>query len=126
MKKSGLAAIVILCLLFGGFTLGFYVGRNISGSPVQVHTLEHTLPTLGSYTRPTSQEDQDRKVNINTAGQAELMELPGIGEVLSQRIIDYRTEHGSFQSLADLLNVEGIGEQTVAELLPYAATEDNE
>lgn len=51
------------------------------------------------------------KVNINTASVAELETLPGIGEVIAQRIVDYRTQHGPFRSVRDLLKVEGIGQK---------------
>jgi competence protein ComEA len=48
-------------------------------------------------------------VNINTASAAELDSLPGIGEVLAQRIIEYRESKGNFSSIEQLRNVEGIG-----------------
>ncbi len=54
---------------------------------------------------------QAGKVNINTASVSELEELPGIGEVIAQRIVDYRTQHGPFKTVRDLLKVEGIGEK---------------
>jgi competence protein ComEA len=49
-------------------------------------------------------------INVNTASAAELEALPGIGEVLSQRIVDYRTEHGPFASVDQLTEVSGIGD----------------
>lgn len=48
-------------------------------------------------------------VNVNTASQEELQSLPGIGEVIAQRIIEYRETHGPFQAPEDLLKVKGIG-----------------
>lgn len=51
------------------------------------------------------------KVNINTASVSELEQLPGIGEVIAQRIVDYRTQHGPYKTVRDLLKVEGIGEK---------------
>jgi len=52
-------------------------------------------------------------IDINTASLDELQKLIGIGPVLAQRIIDYREEHGPFQTVEDLLEVKGIGEATL-------------
>lgn len=55
-------------------------------------------------------------LDINTASAEELAGLPGIGEVLAQRIVDYRTANGPFEAVEDLLSVSGIGEKRLAEL----------
>jgi len=55
-------------------------------------------------------------VNINTATASELEALPGVGEVIAQRIVDYRTENGPFASVDDLLDVSGIGDATLEEM----------
>jgi len=49
-------------------------------------------------------------VNVNSAIATELEELPGIGEVIAQRIIDYRTENGPFATVDELIDVSGIGD----------------
>lgn len=55
-------------------------------------------------------------ININTAGQAQLEELPGIGPALAQRIIDHRTKNGPFLSTEDIMVVSGIGEKRYEQL----------
>lgn len=55
-------------------------------------------------------------ININTADAAKLTEISGIGPSTAQKIIDYRTQHGSFKSVTELLNVSGIGEKTLAKI----------
>lgn len=59
------------------------------------------------------------KVNINTADGTLLQALPGIGPALSQRILNYRKEHGPFRSAEDLLNVSGIGEKKLNDLRAF-------
>ena len=49
-------------------------------------------------------------IDINTATADQLEELMGVGPVLAQAIVDYRTEHGPFRSVDELLRVSGIGE----------------
>jgi len=53
----------------------------------------------------------DGRININIASLSELTDLPGIGNVLASRIVDYRREHGDFQRIEDIRNVSGIGER---------------
>lgn len=58
-------------------------------------------------------------VNLNTASLAELLTLPGIGEVRAQAILAYRAEHGPFGRIEDLQKVSGIGPVTYENLAPY-------
>ncbi|MCD6639398.1 MAG: ComEA family DNA-binding protein [Nocardioides sp.] len=57
-------------------------------------------------------------VNINTADQVTLETLPGVGPVTAAAIIGWRSEHGGFGSVDELLEVDGIGEATLAKLAP--------
>lgn len=69
------------------------------------------VPTVGT---PTSEAGPVLDLNVATAEQ--LQELPGIGPVLSERIVEYRIEHGGFGSITELKDVSGIGEATFADL----------
>lgn len=60
-------------------------------------------------------------VNINTAGLDELEELPGIGPVLAQAIVDHREQEGQFTSVEQLLDVRGIGEVRFEDLRELVA-----
>ena len=59
------------------------------------------------------------KININTADLEQLQRLPGIGEVLAQRIIAYRDKNGPFKSISELTNVEGIGLERLDKIMDY-------
>ena len=55
-------------------------------------------------------------LNLNTATQEELAQLPGIGEELARRIVEYREANGAFESVEELMEVSGIGEGKFAGL----------
>ena len=57
-------------------------------------------------------------VNINAADVEDLKTLPGIGDVLAQRIVDYRNLHGGFASVEELEDIKGIGEKTLVKVAP--------
>ena len=115
MKNKLLTVLVILTALFAGVTLGLYLGRNPAGGSVTVSipVQAQTAAPSQTQTLPTA----PHPVNINTADAAELAQLPGIGEVLAQRIVDYRRVHGSFTSVEQLTDVSGIGEGKLEAIL---------
>ena len=57
-------------------------------------------------------------VNLNAATPAELQELPGIGPALAGRIVQWRTDHGKFQTVEDLQKVPGVGPKKLERLRP--------
>jgi competence protein ComEA len=58
-------------------------------------------------------------VNLNAAGLSELDSLPGVGPVTAQKILDWRSAHGAFTSVDELLEVDGIGDKTLADIAPH-------
>ena len=71
-----------------------------------------------------SQTIEHGKLNINTASAQELMELPGIGEVIANRIIAHRQKFGPFSSVDDLLLIKGIGEARLNKIKDYITIGD--
>ena len=59
--------------------------------------------------------DTDNKINLNSAARDELMRLPGIGEVMANRIIERRP----YKSIESLTKVDGIGDKSIKKLRPY-------
>ncbi len=68
------------------------------------------LPGTTGTTTPATPLD------LNAATATQLDQLPGVGPVLAQRIVDYRTQHGSFHSIDELRQVSGIGEAKFADV----------
>ena len=83
---------------------------------------EQALVGAERDTRPAALADGER-IDLNTADASELTLLPGIGETLAQRIVDYRAAQGGFSDPRKLLNVTGIGEATLERLLEYVTVE---
>jgi competence protein ComEA len=63
-------------------------------------------------------------VDINTASQAELEAIKGIGPAKAKAIIEYRNKHGLFKSVEDLTNVKGIGSGTLKRLGNQVSVQD--
>jgi competence protein ComEA len=82
----------------------------------------HTYGYLRFGTRPTELErgaEPAYWIDLNHAGHAELLQLPGVGEKRAQRIEEQRAEQGSFGSVQGLMAVKGIGPATVNRLRPW-------
>lgn len=60
-------------------------------------------------------------VSLNSGTAEQLDTLPGVGPVLAQHIIDYRTRHGGFRSVDELREVNGIGDRRFADLQPLVS-----
>ena len=112
MKKPGIWIPVLITCAFAAFIVGFFAGRNLDRTPVQIQqlpaaTVATEIPEETEDTTPT----EPGIIDINTATAAQLQTLPGIGEVIAQRIVDYRETHGPFRSVGELTRVEDIGQK---------------
>ena len=121
MKNKISVLLAAVTVLFVGFTLGLFVGRN-SGSgtvtlavPAQMQTVPTAAATAPTQTVP--EETVSFPVNINTADVDTLTALPGIGQVLAERILAYRQQNGSFRAIEEITKVEGIGEKKAEAIL---------
>ena len=97
-----------------------------ASAPVRVHSAPTCYTSKGDgFTLaplPTHPPDSI----LNTGDAAALDALPGIGPVLSERIVTYREEHGAFVYPEDLRNVQGIGEKRLQAILDALAGESAE
>jgi len=82
------------------------------------------LSHIELYIPREGEEQAPQKIDINRAEPWLLESLPGIGEVLAQRIVDYRSENGPFKRIEDLLKVSGIGPATFEKIKDYITVSD--
>ncbi len=86
-------------------------------SDADLSHIEIYVPQAGETASP-------QKINVNLADPWLLEALPGIGEVLAQRIVDYRSVNGPFRRVEDLVKVSGIGEATLQNIRDYITVSD--
>jgi len=110
MKKAKLAIIIVL-LLFICTVIGVLIGRHSVQNNISI-SYEYDAINLTSAKNEIAVVPaiEDSKININIASASQLALLPGIGDVIAKRIVDYRTENGPFSTIEDLTLVAGIGD----------------
>ena len=126
-KRTGASrserVIIALTLLLVGLTAGYFAGRATATPDGTVAVTVERPPAAepAEPAEPAAAPDQasPEPMDLNDADLAALTTLPGIGETLAQRILDYREEHGRFYSVQELLNVAGIGEKRLEAIAEY-------
>ncbi len=128
MKKQAFSILLVITGIFLAFTTGLFVGRNCTRGDIQISTA-HSIPSYADKTpevlvteSDTVEETVQFPLDINSATQSELTALPGIGETLALRILDYRNTHGNFSVPEELLNVSGIGTGKLESILDLITT----
>lgn len=102
--------IILAWIMLMWLVLGWPMGKNEG----QVHDEEAGV-SAGSEVQYSGSYFPSLMIDINTASAAELMCVPGVGETLAARILDYRTRHGRFACVDELERVPGIGPKLLAE-----------
>lgn len=99
-----------LCLI-----IGIFIGRNLTNSYIKTNSSVNN----GTQSTESTLQQNDGRIDLNTATLQQLELLPGIGNTIAQRILDYRAENGDFERIEDLLKVNGIGEKKLEQIRPY-------
>ena len=103
--------------------LFFLLDRPQGGSITIVVPTPTATPLAAS--RPPAPTPEQQRININTASAKALENLPGIGPVKAQAIVDYRNQQGLFRRTDELMNVPGIGPATYQALRDLVTVEDH-
>lgn len=137
LRKWAVLALVVLALVFSvGFLLGrasvpYPIGAAVSRVPEtnmenekQDAEENEVADSAAAETDGADQAAPQGIVNINTADADALQTLPGVGEVLAGRIIEYRELSGGFVTVEQLMEVSGIGQQKFDALRDDITVED--
>ncbi len=113
--KAGRPWLLSLLLAFCSFCigLGLFAVQALCGTGGETLIPRNEEAVIGARAAAPIRDDA---VDLNTAGIGELMELPGIGKALAERIVAYRDENGPFRYPDELVFVRGIGWATFDKL----------
>jgi competence protein ComEA len=91
---------------------------NPFASRLGVALLALIVLTAGTVV-PLSGAEKADPIDLNRATAQDLTQLPGVGEAIAKRIVDFREQHGPFKRVEDLMKVKGIGEKSLEKIRPY-------
>lgn len=109
MKKNKSIFQILIIALIGAAAV---IGAAVYGSYLYSQSTEGKTPQEIA-------ETEIEPVDINTASAEELDRLPGLTPKHAQLIIDYRNEHGRFETIEDVINIKGVGEKLFEQIEPY-------
>jgi len=120
-RASVLIAIAVLAVTAGTTWLG--AGPALAGPSHRPTAARAATADDGDAPRAAKRHGKQVSgtLNLNTATEDQLVMLPGVGPTKAQRVVAYRSKHGTFHRVADLRRVKGFGYKTVKKLTPYLA-----
>jgi competence ComEA-like helix-hairpin-helix protein len=142
LLKSGMLGLGIVVVLWAGWPQPQTRNLDHSSAPIalsedkRIPLVHHMMPVSSDSRSEPSKPSVEKGtgvnlhpdhvpmlVDLNGSSRMELEALPGIGMVLADRIVSYRSTYGGFQRVSDLVNVSGIGEKRLKRLEPFVTVE---